>query len=146
MCNWLWSNGAIWLQRCASTLAEVIACCLMPPNHYLDQCWIIIIVALWHSPWCNFNRKYSRHSSSIIFFNVTNLGLQQHPPWPNELMKCETLRAPIQWKISSYQYRKSNCGDNTILRLSYLHNVGHFLLQDLVHLIYWSKCFRYYIS
>ena len=25
-------------------------------------------------------------------------------------------------KVSSYQYRKSHCGDETILRLSYLHN------------------------
>ena len=25
-------------------------------------------------------------------------------------------------KISSYRYRKSHCGDNTIVRLSYLHN------------------------
>ena len=25
-------------------------------------------------------------------------------------------------KMSSYQYKKSHCGDQTILRLSYLHN------------------------
>ena len=31
-------------------------------------------------------------------------------------------RAPIQYKHVTYQYRKSHCGDKTILRWSYLHN------------------------
>ena len=31
-------------------------------------------------------------------------------------------RAPIQYKMSSYQYRKSHCGDKTVIRSSYLHN------------------------
>ena len=30
--------------------------------------------------------------------------------------------AQINIKMSSYQYRKSHCGDKTILRPSYLHN------------------------
>ena len=33
--------------------------------------------------------------------------------------------APVGWfniKMTSYQYRKSHCGDKTILRPSYLHN------------------------
>ena len=37
----------------------------------------------------------------------------------------ETNRFPGPWlniKMSSYQYRKSHCGDKTILRPSYLHN------------------------
>ena len=36
-----------------------------------------------------------------------------------------TLRNPGSWfniKMTSYQYRKSHCGDKTILRPSYLHN------------------------
>ena len=50
-------------------------------------------------------------------------------------MEWESLRLPYcrwrQWKlsgpwfsikISSYQYRKSHCGDKTIIRSSYLHN------------------------
>ena len=32
------------------------------------------------------------------------------------------FRAPIHIKMSSYQYRKSHCGDKTIFRPSYLHN------------------------
>ena len=40
--NSLWPNGAIWRQRSESTLAQVMACCLMAPSHYLNQCWLII--------------------------------------------------------------------------------------------------------
>ena len=36
--NSLWSNDAIWRQRSRSTLAQVMACCLTVPSHYLSQC------------------------------------------------------------------------------------------------------------
>ena len=31
-----------------STLAQVMACCLMAPSHYLNQCWLIICKVQWH--------------------------------------------------------------------------------------------------
>ena len=40
--NSLWPNDAIWRHGSASTLAQVMACCLMAPSHYLNQCWLII--------------------------------------------------------------------------------------------------------
>ena len=33
----------------ASTLAQVMACCLTAPSHYLSQCWLIICEVQWHS-------------------------------------------------------------------------------------------------
>ena len=42
-------SDTIWRQRSGSTLARVMACCLMAPSHYLNQCWLIISKALWHS-------------------------------------------------------------------------------------------------
>ena len=33
-----------------STLAQVMAWCLMAPSHYLNQCWLIIKDILWHTP------------------------------------------------------------------------------------------------
>ena len=36
--------------RSGSTLAQVMACCLTAPSHYLNQCWLIIHGVLWHSP------------------------------------------------------------------------------------------------
>ena len=35
-------SDAIWQQKTGSTLAQVMACCLMAPSHYLNQCWLII--------------------------------------------------------------------------------------------------------
>ena len=32
-----------------STLAQVMACCLMAPSHYLNQSWLITIKVQWHS-------------------------------------------------------------------------------------------------
>ena len=45
----LWPSDAMWRQRSGSTLAQVMACCLAAPSHYLNQCWLIISEVLWHS-------------------------------------------------------------------------------------------------
>ena len=34
--NSLWPGDAIWRHRSGSTLAQVMACCLMAPSHYLN--------------------------------------------------------------------------------------------------------------
>ena len=47
--NPLWPSEAIRRQGTESTLAQVMACCLMAPSHYLNQCWLIINKVLWHS-------------------------------------------------------------------------------------------------
>ena len=38
--NSLGPSDAIWQQRSGSPLAQVMACCLMAPSHYLHQCWL----------------------------------------------------------------------------------------------------------
>ena len=47
--NSLWPSDAIWQHRYASTLAQVMAWCLVAPSHYLSRCWLIISEVLWHS-------------------------------------------------------------------------------------------------
>ena len=47
--NSLWPSDAIWRQGTESTLAQVMACCLTAPSHYLNQCWLIISKILCHS-------------------------------------------------------------------------------------------------
>ena len=42
-------SDTIWLQKSGSTLAQVMACCLMAPSHYLNRCWLINTIVLWHS-------------------------------------------------------------------------------------------------
>ena len=47
--NSLWPSDVIRRQGTESTLAQVMACCLMAPSHYLNQCWLIFSKVLWHS-------------------------------------------------------------------------------------------------
>ena len=42
--NSLWPSDTIWWQRSGSILAQVMACCLTAPSHYLNQCWLSIWV------------------------------------------------------------------------------------------------------
>ena len=55
--NSLWPSDTVWLHRSGSTLAQVMACCLMAPSHYLNQCWLMISEVLWHSPDSNFTEN-----------------------------------------------------------------------------------------
>ena len=56
--NSLWPSDAIWQHGTRSTLAQVMACCLTTPSHYLNQCWLVIGEVPWHSSqgiilrWC----------------------------------------------------------------------------------------------
>ena len=63
--NSLGPSDAIWQQRSGSTLAQVMACCLTAPSHYLNQCWLIISKAEWHSS----KGKFTRDNSAINHWN-----------------------------------------------------------------------------
>ena len=43
--NSFWPCDAIWRHRSGLTLSQVMACCLMAPSHYLNQCWLNISVS-----------------------------------------------------------------------------------------------------
>ena len=58
--NSLMPSDAIWRQRTGSTLAQVMACCLTAPSHYLNQCLLFISKVLWLSCERNFTRDASR--------------------------------------------------------------------------------------
>ena len=47
--NSLWPSDVILRQRSGSTLDQIMACCLMAPNYYLNQCWFLISELLWNS-------------------------------------------------------------------------------------------------
>ena len=57
--NSLRPSEAIWRHRSGSTLAQLLACCLTAPSHYLNQCWLIISKVLWHSSAGDFIRDTS---------------------------------------------------------------------------------------
>ena len=67
----------------------------------------------------------SYHIYNFVPQNLTGFIMEQ--PWMLPILYCEyhACRCPGGWfniKMTSYQYRKSNCGDKTVVRSSYLLN------------------------
>ena len=59
--NSLWPSNAMWRHRSGSTLAQVMACCLTAPSHYLNQCWLVI------NGFCGIHmRTFAQGNSHII--------------------------------------------------------------------------------
>ena len=56
----LWASDTILRHGSGSTLAQVMACWLTAPSHYLNQCWLIINGVLWYS---QFHKKCLRYQS-----------------------------------------------------------------------------------
>ena len=83
--NTLGSGDAIWHHKSGSTLAQIMACCLTAPSHYLNQCWLILSEVLWHL----LERNFTGGALAIILFYVFELNLQQllpYLPGANELI------------------------------------------------------------
>ena len=89
--NSLWTSDAIWWHKSGSTLAQVIACCLPTPSHYLNQCWLIISGVLWHLPESNFTAS---GQATILYNEFKN--------YTSEI-RITTTSPRDQWgKVSSY--------------------------------------------
>ena len=100
LCWWVNSwrpSDTIWCQRSGSTLAQVMACCLTAPSHYLNQCWIRISEVLRHLPGSNFTAS----AQTIILYNEfesCSLKLPPHLPGANELLLLSSLLFPLYIK------------------------------------------------
>ena len=86
-------SDAIWRHRFGSTLAQVMACCLMAPSHYLNQCWVIINEVPWFSSESNFTE--SAHTT-ILYLGFENqtfriTAISPRGQWVN------TIEAEMKW-------------------------------------------------
>ena len=95
----MWRNDAIWRHRSGSTVAQVMACCLTAPSHYLNQCWLII------KGFCGiFLRTFSQETPppSIIKIrlNITYIKLDLNVPGANEFKKFSSTRVNV-WSGST---------------------------------------------
>ena len=92
--NTLWPVDVIWRHGTRSTLAQVMACCLTPPSHYLSQCCLSSV------------RSHGIHLRGLSLDDVkipidnTRLKiavLKWHPglPGANELTVLDTMRTII---------------------------------------------------
>ena len=75
--NSLWPGDTIWRHGTRSTLAQVMACCLTAPSHYLNQCWLTIRGVLRHSSENSFagitqgiNSGYEFEKDILLFSNL----------------------------------------------------------------------------
>ena len=92
--NSLWPNDAICRHRSGSILAQVMACCLTAPSHYLNQCWLIISKVQWHSSKGNFTRE----TFIINLWNqlkITYLKFHSNPIRANEFIRHIMHVGPI---------------------------------------------------
>ena len=103
--NSLGHGDTIWRWRSWSTVAQVMACCLTAPSHYLNQCWLIISKVLWHSSEDIIIRRFEdTNQQSMIknyIFKITLRG-----QWVNQLywstlggILQETLL--MEWEMES---------------------------------------------
>ena len=91
-------------QKSRSTLGQVMACCLMAPSHYLNQCWLIIGQVLWHSVESNFMASAQavilrNEFEKLHFQNYYHLSQGQ---W----VKCNCVYTLLSIK---WQYCKTSC-------------------------------------
>ena len=114
--NSLWPSGVIWRQRCGSTLAQVMKCCLTAPSHYLNQCWLMISEVLWHSTDSNFTEKTLKLFIIEINLKFVNLRLESNPPGVHEITP-----SVITWYCIQSD---SDNGRSDLERTRYTHNVS----------------------
>ena len=78
-------SDAIWRHWYGSTLAQVIACCLTTPSHYLSQCWHITSKV--RSSYIHLTRWYISHQSLNLVRKLLIKILFQSPrgQWVNIL-------------------------------------------------------------
>ena len=102
--NSLRPSDAIWRQWSWTTLAQVMACCLTAPSHYLNQCWLIIRGVLWHTSESSFagiaqgidsGYEFEKDILKNIFKSPRGQWVNSNPrvevrPWTNNYIPYET--------------------------------------------------------
>ena len=72
--------------------------------------------------WSNTEAKLIKEQSNLIITLIFHQNVHQHPKSYEVCWASLNSGAWFNIKIPSYQYRKSHCGDKTVVRSSYLHN------------------------
>ena len=98
-CDTLWPNDDIWRHRFGSTMAQVIACCLMAPSHYLNQCLILFDNLLWYSPQVNF---WENAQGIYHWYELESYLLNIKTTWPcgHWFNKKRYVTHRVQWRNS----------------------------------------------
>ena len=83
------------LTHCGSVICHMVtkkqvniglsmACFLMAPSHYLNQCWLIISEIQWHFIWGYFHKRCLNHQSLKLAWNLSKIPFKTfHCEWIN---------------------------------------------------------------
>ena len=91
--NSLWPSDVIWRLRSGSILAQVMACCLTPPSHYLNQCWRTINMVHWHL-YRAVSQEIPQPLTTKISLKITHLKFTLNLPGANELNWLLAISGP----------------------------------------------------
>ena len=102
--NSLRPSDAIWRQWSWTTLAQVMACCLTAPSHYLNQCWLIIRGVLWHTSESSFAGIAQGIDSGYEFEKdiLKNIFKSPRGQWVNSsyhVMYCVQCMLPVHVRL-----------------------------------------------
>ena len=105
--NSLGPSDAIRQQRSGSTLAQVMACCLTAPSHYLNQCWLISKpsdIYLKAS-----SQEVTQPSITEIIWKIKYLKFHSNFPGANELTAVMAQEAAWGWPAAT-QWSQNKMG------------------------------------
>ena len=131
--NSLWPSDVIWRHGSTgrSTLAQVMACCLTAPSHYLNQCWLMISEVLWYSP----DSHSTENTSYLLLKWVWNLLFETvvkspRGQWVNLIVGYATLASITEAAILVPYH----CQVTATLQMPDLQmSCKHFTLHDRVY-------------
>ena len=89
-------------RRARSSLVQAIACCLMAPSHYLNQCWLIIREVFLGIHLRTISQEILKISILDMCLKITSLWLQLH------LLKTNELRQSWDPKIWQGRMEKNS--------------------------------------
>ena len=118
---------------------------IMVPSHYLNQWWYIVNWTLRSKLQWNFNRNSYISTHENAFGNVAWKMASIFLSASTYLIFRTRFLQPGPWfniNMSSYQYRKTHCGDKTILRSSYFHNGISY--TGKISSLHWIRAHTFY--
>ena len=83
----LWPSDIIMVSEILVNTGQLMAYCLMPPSHYLNQCCLAISEILWHSFQSSVNLNTQDINHQVVF-EIAHLTWQAHFWEDNELIGC----------------------------------------------------------
>ena len=127
--NSLGPSDALWRQRSGSTLAQVMACCLTAPIHYLNQCWLIISNVQWHSS----KGKFTRDTSAINHCKIKYLKFHSNFPGANELIIDHVAFATANKKNKTECFCPLECNLTSFTSTPSVASLSSFGVTELLH-------------